>query len=214
MCSKVALLKCENYNSNLVYNKIKEGIALIFGNNQIFERGEKILLKPNLLAPDPPEKSTTTHSVIFESMARILLENDVKVYYGDSPAFHNLNTTAKITGITDVAKKLNLILADFESRKKVIYKNAVQNKVFEIAKGVLEVDGIISLPKLKTHGLTLMTGAIKNQFGCIPGKIKAGLHAKLEDLEEFSQMLVDLTTFLRPRLYVMDAIYAMEGNGP
>jgi len=214
MSTKVALLECKDYDRELVYNKIKEAISLIFGNNQVFKKGEKVLLKPNLLAPDPPEKSTTTHPVVFESIARILLENDVKVYYGDSPAFHKLSKTAEITGIADVAQKLNLILADFESGKKVIYKNAVQNKVFEIAKGVLEVDGIISLPKLKTHGLTLMTGAIKNQFGCIPGKIKAGLHAKLEDLEKFSQMLVDLTTVLRPRLYVMDAIYAMEGNGP
>jgi ferredoxin len=78
----------------------------------------------------------------------------------------------------------------------------------------LAVDGIVSLSKLKTHGLTRMTGAIKNQFGCVPGVLKSEFHARLPDVEHFSQMLVDLSRLLRPRLYVMDGIVAMEGNGP
>jgi Pyruvate/2-oxoacid:ferredoxin oxidoreductase delta subunit len=79
---------------------------------------------------------------------------------------------------------------------------------------VLEADKLISLPKLKTHGLTKITGAIKNQFGCIPGVLKGEFHAKLPSVDLFSRMLVDLTRFLKPCLYIMDGIIAMEGNGP
>jgi Pyruvate/2-oxoacid:ferredoxin oxidoreductase delta subunit len=80
--------------------------------------------------------------------------------------------------------------------------------------GVLAADGIISLPKLKTHALTRLTGAVKNQFGCIPGLRKGEFHARMQRIDQFAAMLVDLTRMLSPRLYVMDGIVAMEGNGP
>jgi uncharacterized protein (DUF362 family) len=57
-------------------------------------------------------------------------------------------------------------------------------------------------------------GAIKNQFGCVPGILKGEFHLKLPDADDFAKMLVDLNTLVNPRLYVMDGIYAMEGNGP
>jgi len=212
--SKVALLKCSDYEPEVLIDKIYEGLELLGGIEQFFREGEKILLKPNLLAPDPPETATLTHHAVFEAAARVLLDQGVEVLYGDSPGFHSPMTVLKKSGIQNVAEKLNLTLADFIHKEKVFYQEGRQNRVFEIARGVLESDGIISLPKLKTHGFTIMTGAIKNQFGCIPGLTKSGFHAKLEDIEKFSQMLVDLTGFVKPRLYIMDGIWAMEGNGP
>ncbi|HEX3011978.1 MAG TPA: DUF362 domain-containing protein, partial [Syntrophomonadaceae bacterium] len=62
--------------------------------------------------------------------------------------------------------------------------------------------------------LTRLTGAIKNQFGCIPGILKGEFHVKLPQVDNFARMLVDLNLLLHPRLYVMDGIMAMEGNGP
>jgi ferredoxin len=79
---------------------------------------------------------------------------------------------------------------------------------------VLAADGLVSLSKLKAHGLARLTGAVKNQFGCIPGMLKSEFHARMPDRDRFCQMLVDLNRLLKPRLYVMDAIVAMEGNGP
>jgi Pyruvate/2-oxoacid:ferredoxin oxidoreductase delta subunit len=87
-------------------------------------------------------------------------------------------------------------------------------KKFIIANGVLDSDGLISLPKLKTHGLVRFTGAVKNQFGCVPGLLKSQYHVKLPDPYDFGTMLVDLNTLIKPRLYIMDGIMAMEGNGP
>jgi len=75
-------------------------------------------------------------------------------------------------------------------------------------------EGLISISKLKTHALTRITGAIKNQFGCIPGARKAEFHSVMPTASLFSQMLVDLNLLLKPRLFVMDGIIAMEGNGP
>jgi uncharacterized Fe-S center protein len=107
-----------------------------------------------------------------------------------------------------------VILADFKNGREVVFNEGVQNKKFVIANGVLDCDGIISLPKLKTHGLERLTGCVKNQFGCVPGALKGEFHVKLASAIDFARMLVDLNSLLKPRLYVMDGIVAMEGNGP
>jgi uncharacterized protein (DUF362 family)/Pyruvate/2-oxoacid:ferredoxin oxidoreductase delta subunit len=212
MSSQVVLLRCDDYRD--MRTTIEQGLKLLGGISRFASPGQHILLKPNLLAPDAPESGTVTHPSVLEAVGAILKEQGVRVSYGDSPGFHPFERAAKRAGMHEVAGRLGIESADFVTRKRVYFEKGLQNKVFEIAAGVLEADGVISLPKLKTHGLTLLTGAVKNQFGCIPGMTKAGFHAKLEDLELFSQMLVDLTMYLKPRLYIMDAVIAMEGNGP
>jgi uncharacterized Fe-S center protein len=87
-------------------------------------------------------------------------------------------------------------------------------KRFSLARRVVDADVLISLPKFKTHGLTLFTGGVKNLFGCLPGLQKAEMHLRAPKSEAFSQMLVDLLVAVRPGLTIMDAIVGMEGNGP
>ncbi len=87
-------------------------------------------------------------------------------------------------------------------------------KRFTLAKQVVDADVLITLPKLKTHGLTLFTGGIKINFGCLPGLEKAKMHFRASDAEIFSQMLVDLLGAVRPELTIMDAVVGMDGNGP
>ncbi len=212
--SKVAIIKCENYKLDEVYEAIKKGINLIGGVESIFKPEDLILLKPNMLAADPPEKCSTTHPVVFEAITKLLSESSYKLTYGDSPAFHTPLTAAKKTGMHDVATRYNVALADFESGVDVFYEEALQNKKLFIAKGIEEADAVISLPKLKTHGFQKMTGSIKNQFGCVPGKLKGEMHVKLPSAIDFSKMLVDLNHYVDPALYIMDGIIAMEGNGP
>lgn len=108
------------------------------------------------------------------------------------------------TGISTIATELNISLADFQSGKNVFFREWKQNKKFTIANGVLNNDGVISLPKMKTHGYQRMTGAVKNQFGCIPGALKSEFHVKVPDASDFARMLIDLNTYIHPRLYVMD----------
>jgi uncharacterized protein (DUF362 family)/Pyruvate/2-oxoacid:ferredoxin oxidoreductase delta subunit len=89
-------------------------------------------------------------------------------------------------------------------------------KKFIIGKVVQEVDKIINIPKLKTHSLTLLTLAVKNIFGCIPGTRKAQWHVQTSQAgtEYFAKMLLDLYTLVNPGLTVVDGIFAMEGKGP
>lgn len=212
--SKVAIIRCESYDYVEVRAAVERGLELIGGALAFVKPGEKILLKPNLLAADPPEKCVTTHPAVFKAVAEVFRNAGVILSYGDSPGFGSPEATARKAGIAAAAAELKIELADFLKGEEVFFPEGVQNKKFVIAKGVLASDGIISLPKLKTHGLTRMTGCVKNQFGCIPGMLKGEYHVKLPDVKNFAQMLVDLNKLLQPRLFIMDGIMAMEGNGP
>lgn len=212
--TKVAIIRCESYDENVVYKAVKKGVDLIGGIDSVAKKGDNILLKVSNLAGDTPEKAVTTHPSILNAIIRLLLERNISVFYGDSPGFEKPATSLAKSGLAEIANKYNLELGDFEHGKSVDYPKAMVCNKFSIANACLEADGIISLPKMKTHGLTRITGAVKNQMGCIHGLHKAALHVKYPDSITFSKMLVDLNNLLKPRLYIMDGVFAMEGNGP
>lgn len=210
----VAVVRCEDYEAERVFDAVGRGLALLGGPQAFAKVGDQILLKPNLLAGSAPGKAVTTHPSVFSAVARNFQAVGARLSYGDSPGFGRSESAARHAKLVEAAEALGIPMADFGSGKTVSFPEGRLVKQFTIAAGVLEADGIVSLPKLKTHALTRMTGAVKNQFGCIPGLLKGEFHARMPELERFAQMLVDLTRLLRPRLYVMDAIVAMEGNGP
>lgn len=210
----MAIVKCAGYDPKTVLTAVDEGIGLLGGINEFCRCNEKILLKPNLLAGEPPEKCVTTHPAVFQAVAKIFSSVSRELFYGDSPAFQSMESVARKSGIAKAALESHVDIADFITTDTVFFEQAHQNKKLFLARGALEADGIISISKLKTHGFARMTGAIKNQFGCVPGLLKSEFHAKLPDLDSFSKMLVDINLFLKPRLYIMDGIMAMEGNGP
>ena len=212
--TKVAVIRCEKYDDVQVLNSIKRGVDLLGSIALFVKSGEKIVLKPNILFGSDPEKCVTTHPAVFRAAGDLLKEAGVNVLYGDSPGFGKSEPNLRKSGLKQVGDELGFILADFDSGRPVSHKDALLVKKFVIANGVLDTDGLISLPKLKTHGLVRFTGAVKNQFGCIPGFFKGQYHVKLPDPYDFATMLVDLNTLIKPRLYIMDGIMAMEGNGP
>lgn len=212
--SKVALVGCSSYELYQVKKALLRGFSYFGGIKKVFQNKNRILLKPNLLTGENIEKAVTTHPSLFQGVAEILIENDFVCGYGDSPGFGSLETVAKKAGLYAPLKNLKIEKADFNGNQEVSYPKALQNRQFTLAKGVFHFDAILSLPKWKTHGLTRITGAVKNQFGCIPGLLKGEFHFKLPDVLHFSRMLVDLNLLLKPDFYIMDAIVAMEGNGP
>jgi len=212
--SAVTVLRCSSYEEEEVRAAVVRGFDLLGGVSSFCQPGEKILLKPNLLVPRGPERAVTTHPAVLRSAAEALLDAGATLSYGDSPGFGATSWAARRAGLADIADELGISLADFATSRTVSFPDGRLIKQFSLARGVLEADGIVSLSKLKTHGLTRITCAIKNQFGCIVGPLKAEFHARLPDADRFSQMLVDLNRCLRPRLYLCDGVVAMEGNGP
>jgi uncharacterized protein (DUF362 family)/Pyruvate/2-oxoacid:ferredoxin oxidoreductase delta subunit len=212
--ARVALIRCDEYDPEKVFRAVSAGLDLLGGAGAFAHDGEKILLKPNVLWGSTPEKCVTTHPTVLGAVARLFKSAGAILSYGDSPGFGSLEAHLKKAGLQAVADVLGVVLADFENRVHLVRENSVISKRFLIAKGVAEADGLISLPKLKTHALVRLTGAVKNQFGCIPGTLKSQFHVKVPQPDDFSAMLVELNLLIRPRLFIMDGIMAMEGNGP
>jgi uncharacterized protein (DUF362 family)/Pyruvate/2-oxoacid:ferredoxin oxidoreductase delta subunit len=207
--SKVALIRCSTYDEAEVLAAVRSGIDLLGGIAGFAAADERILLKPNVLAGDPPERCVCTHPAILKAAGQLFLERGCNVCYGDSPGHGDPQPNLMTAGLTGAAEALGLELADFDQGR------LVENRLL-IANGVLAADGIVSLSKLKTHMVTRMTGAVKNLFGCIPGQTKRRYHFTHPTAFDFSQLLVTLNLLLKSkvRLHIMDGIMAMEGNGP
>ncbi len=210
----VALVACPDYDDARVLEALRRGIGLLGGIRRFARRSEKILLKPNLLIGAVPEKNVTTHPSVLKAVGTLCQEAGATAAFGDSPGFGTAAAAAGKAGLAAAARAIGMEQADFSTAVQVRFNEAMIAKQLVLAKGALETDGIISLAKMKTHGFMRITGAIKNQFGCVPGMRKGEYHVKMPRAEHFAAMLVDINRFLRPRLYVLDGIVAMEGNGP
>lgn len=212
--SIVALIQCDDYSPEKVQAALNRGLDLLGGAGTFAAKGENILLKPNILSGESSEKCISPHPEVFRAVAKVFSRTGASLSYGDSPGFGNPKSNAQRGGFSAVAEEEGVAWADFTTARAMQFPEGRVIKKFSIAEGVTESDGLVSICKLKTHALTRITGAIKNQFGCIPGARKAEFHSVMPTATLFSQMLVDLTQLLKPRLFIMDAIMAMEGNGP
>jgi NAD-dependent dihydropyrimidine dehydrogenase PreA subunit len=112
--------------------------------------------------------------------------------------------------MADAAEASGATLALFDS---VLWRDIDEVNYF-IARPALEADLVINLPKLKTHYLTLYTGAVKNVFGVVPGTRKREVHLRAPGMADFSRELVNLLEIVRPGLTIMDGIVGQEGRGP
>jgi len=213
MSAAVSIIKCSDYDRDAVHAAVKRSVDLVGGIHAFVKPGERVLLKPNLLKGRPPEDAVTTHPEIVRAAIRLVREAGGVVAVADSPGIGELRRVAAKAGILDVIEEEGARLAEDEDPVQV--KNRGRFQRFEVARWAHEADAIINLPKLKTHGMTTLTGAVKNLFGCVPGKRKVQWHFNTgvnHDL--FTRMLVELCALLAPRLTIMDAVVGMEGNGP
>jgi uncharacterized protein (DUF362 family)/Pyruvate/2-oxoacid:ferredoxin oxidoreductase delta subunit len=83
-----------------------------------------------------------------------------------------------------------------------------------VSRAMLEADVLVSVPKMKTHSLTVVTGAVKNMFGLVAGAGKGRSHASAPGIRDFGEVLADIFAIRPPDLTIMDAVVAMEGSGP
>lgn len=215
MKSQVVLLKCDTYDREKIYEELLWGIGQLGGIGRFVRPEEKILLKPNLLRKAEADSAIVTHPAVVAAMAKILKEAGfIHVSYGDSAGVGPMDKIAEACGLAASMEELEIPMDDFSECVHVNYPEGKMAKQFHLAKAVTETDALINICKMKTHQLERMTGAVKNMYGCIQGLHKAKGHTKFSNAESFARMLVDLNRCIQPRLYIMDGITAMEGNGP
>ena len=207
---------CDDYNPDRVREQLCKLIEAS-GDLSWLKPGMRIGIKLNLCAAMKPETAATTHPVVAAELTRLLVERGAEVVLGDSSAgpftqsgLKNLYNATGMYLCEAVGGKLNM---DTEVTE-VDFKEGVVLKKFSFTKWLADCEVVISLCKLKSHGLMGMTAAVKNTYGIIPGTKKSEMHFRYSRPEDFANIMVDLNEYLKPKLYICDAIDCMEGNGP
>ncbi len=209
----VSLQKVESYDRT----SVKEGLIRLLeplGGMPAFVRpGERVLLKPNMLSAKAPEKAVTTHPEVLRGVIELVKEIGGIPLVGDSPGIGGFRRVAEKSGILRVIEETGAEPVEFAESMEVAGTGLF--KRFEIARPYMEADRLINLAKLKTHEMMTMTCAVKNLFGAVVGTGKAAWHLKAgADREMFARMLLEIYLLREPDLNIVDAITAMEGNGP
>ncbi|MFO7820401.1 MAG: DUF362 domain-containing protein [Halanaerobacter sp.] len=215
---RVLVLECQEYKVELIKKKINTALKKIGGLKSFIAAEQKVLLKPNLLMAKKPEAGITTHPAVVQAVVELVSETGAEIVIGDSPGGPFNKTVMKRvyqkTGLAKVAQETDADLNwNFGRETSNLSESQILNHL-TVGEYIAEADLIINLPKFKTHGLTKMTGGVKNLFGAVPGLLKAEYHMKMPQLDNFSDALLDIALAVRPELTIVDGITAMEGEGP
>ncbi|MBI2101638.1 DUF362 domain-containing protein [Candidatus Woesearchaeota archaeon] len=212
----VSLEKCSSYSQSEVDKAAGRLISNLGGISRFIKKGQKVLLKPNVVRGASPEEGMTTHPAVIEAVVKILKENRCEILVGDSPFSDDTMGAMKACGIYDACRRHNAEIAAFDKKINVKNDRGLVVKEFPLTHYFDEVDAVINMPKLKTHCQLYFTGAVKNLYSMMPGPRRGFYHLKYSNMEYFANMLLDLYALLKEKvvLNLIDGVYGMEGNGP
>lgn len=218
-------------------------IELIGGTNEVAKDKNSILLKPNLVNPNP---SDTTNPIVIEVLAKLMKNSGKKVYIGEAGAasIRNIDTSIqgyvcrtknteileaiqddifKATGYEDLSKRTGIPLVNLHvgnMAKMKVSDNFVYKDIY-VHKAMSDVDLVCSVPMMKTHSLATVTLGLKNigiggYPGMIYGTVRSLVHQEGIKLEATgtSAVTVDMVKANKLGLSVIDATTAMQGQGP
>ena len=197
------------------YETVGRAVDKAFAHFPLPLTGRRVLIKPNVLRTAAPGEAVVTHPAVLQAVVeRVEAENPAQIIVGDNPGLFNY-------GANEEAFEKSGLMAAARGYYRNIGLESVQMPFcsdfmdpVSLSRAALEADVIISLPKFKTHGLTVMTGAIKNSYGLLPGGQKARLHQAAGSPARFHEAVVEVFKLRLPDLFIVDAVLGMEGNGP
>jgi uncharacterized protein (DUF362 family)/NAD-dependent dihydropyrimidine dehydrogenase PreA subunit len=197
------------------YENCAEAIDRAFELFPMDLKGKRVLVKPNVLRSATPEEGIATHPAVLKAVVeRLETMGPAAIVVGDNPgvlSYGANEASFRQTGLMDAAKGYYRNIGN--EAVEVNFNPDFSAKV-SISRAIRDADVLISLPKFKTHGLTVVTGAIKNSYGFLPGAQKARLHRQAGGPERFHEAIVDVFCLRVPDLVIVDAVVGMEGNGP
>ena len=215
---KVSLRRCESYETEVLLRALQSLLEPLGGIEAYIQPGMRVLVKPNMIGAAGPERAVVTHPTLVRVVVRMIKEAGGFPVLGDSPGFHTteeaLRRIYRACGYEAIAEEEKIPLLTKEGWDWVSVPNPYVLERIPMSKGMRDVDVVINLPKLKTHGLTGYSGAVKNLYGVMAGLSKAQHHAIFPKRNDFADMLLDIQRTVHPVLHIMDGILAMEGAGP
>jgi len=207
MVSIVAHKKVLGFEKENMFLAVQEAMELARWREYV--KGKDIFLKVNLLS-DQLVPGQCTSPWIVEGVVKELMKGKFTIYIGDAnvATSKQVERAAKFWGISTICKKYEIKFVNLSNQSLITID--IGGKIFReigIPEILLDVDGIITLPVIKTHNVTGMTCSLKNQWGCIPS-FRHQYHLVAD------QCIADINKFLNVVFVVADGTVCMEGNGP
>jgi len=197
------------------YESVSQAVRRAFEAFPLEIGGKKVLVKPNVLRSSEAREGIVTHPAVLRAVVeQVESLGPASMVVGDNPGLISYGANEESfrkTGLLEASKGYYRNIGNDSLQTAFLEKYMPQ---ISVSRAVMDADVIISLPKFKTHGLTVLTGAIKNSYGFLPGAQKAKLHKAAGGPENFHEVVVEVFRLRPPDLFVVDAVVGMEGNGP
>ncbi len=169
-----------------------------------------VVIKPNVCtAVASVVVGGDTNPAVVRAVCEVLRTRTRRIYIGESRHMRQTPWQAfEVAGYVEMARELDVELVNFSEGPFSEVDCPPAGKL-KLPKLLLEAGAYINIPVLKTHALTYFTGALKNQWGCVPDH-----YDRLRHHRKISAMLCSLQRILHPQLVIIDGTFAMEGRGP
>ena len=211
LVSVVRCSKTDDFDS--VNEAVKNALHLIGGLESLVSRGDKVLIKPNIISAYHYKTGAVTSPHVIKALCRLAKQSGAaKPLIGEGSCVGCRTDEAFITsGISEIADEERVELVDLKKTKTCCMgiPNGIIFRRIEIPEVVMQVDIIINVPVMKTHDAFPATLGLKNMKGVIREKDKKRFHKW-----GLAQSIVDLNKLVLPQLTVIDGTIAMEGMGP
>ncbi len=171
-------------------------------------RGAAVALKPNL-GWDKLVPGAISAPWVVEAVVRTIRDHVGSIALVESDqVVLDMERGFRISGLERVCRELDVRWVNMSRGEFVTVASPDRTILQEVRlPEILTRSELITLPVMKTHNKTTITGALKNQWGCLE-TLRHHYHLVLSDA------ITDVNAIVRPRFAVMDGTVALEGNGP
>jgi uncharacterized protein (DUF362 family) len=212
--STVSIVRCKDFeNFEFVKEQVRKAVGLIGGFESIISPGDKVLIKPNLLADYEYHTGVTTNPNIIFAVSELCKEIGVKhITIAEGAAIGNdTDEVFDKLGIRDLCEKYECKLVDLTKDQFSYFFNpmAKNMKRIRLPKTFVESDVVINIPVMKTHDALTVTLGLKNMKGVVHVADKKRFHKW-----GLAQNIADLGYLVMPEITIMDGTVALEGMGP
>ncbi|HET6477946.1 MAG TPA: DUF362 domain-containing protein [Dehalococcoidales bacterium] len=206
--SQVSIVKVENDYHDALLRALDD-----LGEKSV-NRGDRVLIKPNLYEPHAPDSGDITNPRLVEAVAQYCLDAGAsRVIIGEGPSYYQSETSLRPcftqTGVSEVTDRLGIEWVLFDEHKYRTFRNISKATPdeFRVTEFAFTCDKLINVPVMKTHYQTTVTLAMKNLKGCLKREDKPRFHHK-----DLQRAIVELNKIVRPSLNIIDATARTIGS--
>lgn len=191
---------------------VRAAVDAVGGMGAFVKPGSRVVLKPNMGFPTPPDQGATTNPVVVAETAKMCAEaGAASILIIDHPV-RKASVCLELNGIRDACAGLPKTRVVAVDRKEFFEEIEIPGgKVLhkaEVISEVLRADAFINMPIAKSHSGANVSFGLKNLMGVVWNR--KVFHFPLN----LSEAIADLATALRAHLTIVDASRTLLDGGP